>query len=97
MARRERDYDEGYDDGYDDGLREGRREGRRNTRRGRNRGTARPRKRAVRRVKSPRKPSAYNRFMSKELKALRRKHPRTAQATLFKRAAKSWKRKKGKR
>lgn len=44
-----------------------------------------------------RKPSAYNRFMSKELKALRRKHPRTAQATLFKRAAKSWKRKKGKR
>ena len=49
------------------------------------------------RSSAPRKRSAYNRFMSKELKKLRRKHPRTAQATLFKRAAKSWKRKKGKR
>jgi hypothetical protein len=47
--------------------------------------------------KKSRKPSAYNRFMSSELKKLRKKHPRTAQATLFKRAAKSWKRKKGKR
>jgi hypothetical protein len=35
--------------------------------------------------------------MKKELKSLRKKHPRTPQATLFKRAAKSWKRKKGKR
>jgi len=101
MARRERDYDEGYDDGYEDGfgfgLAKGRRERREGTRRGRNRSTATRRQSSSRRVKKTRKPSAYNRFMSKELKTLRRKHPRTAQATLFKRAAKSWKRKKGKR
>jgi len=47
--------------------------------------------------RTKRKRSAYNRYMSKELKKLRKKHPRTNQATLFKRAAKSWKRKKGKR
>jgi len=44
-----------------------------------------------------RKPTAYNRYMKKELRRLKRKHPRTNQTTLFKRAARSWKRKKGKK
>lgn len=41
-----------------------------------------------------RKPSAYNRFMKKELKRLRKKHPRTPQTSLFVRAAKAWRRQK---
>ena len=38
-----------------------------------------------------RAPSAYNKHMKKELARLKKKHPKTAHATLFKRAAKSWK------
>lgn len=38
-----------------------------------------------------RKPSRYNLFMRRELKALRKKHPRTKQTVLFKKAAKAWK------
>lgn len=51
-------------------------------------------KKGPRKAKRSRKPTAYNRFMAKELKKLRKKHPRTAQATLFKRAARAWKRKR---
>jgi len=38
-----------------------------------------------------RAPSAYNKHMKKELARLKKKHPKTPHATLFKRAAKSWK------
>lgn len=38
-----------------------------------------------------RAPSAYNRYMKKELKRLKKLHPKTPHQTLFKRAAKSWK------
>lgn len=38
-----------------------------------------------------RKPSKYNLFMRRELKRLRKKHPRTKQTVLFKKAAKAWK------
>ena len=38
-----------------------------------------------------RAPSAYNKYMKKELARLKKKHPKTPHATLFKRAAKSWK------
>jgi len=46
-------------------------------------------KKAVKTVK--RAPSAYNKHMKKELARLKKKHPKTSHATLFKRAAKSWK------
>ena len=42
--------------------------------------------------KKPRKPSAYNQYMSKELARLKKKHPRTKHSVRFKKAAKSWKR-----
>jgi hypothetical protein len=42
--------------------------------------------------KVKRAPSAYNQYMKKELAKLRKKHPKTEHKTLFKRAAKSWKR-----
>ena len=38
--------------------------------------------------------SEYNRYMKKELKALRKKHPRMKQSALMKKAAASWRRKK---
>ena len=41
--------------------------------------------------KAKRAPSAYNKYMKKELARLKKKHPKTPHATLFKRAAKSWK------
>jgi len=46
-------------------------------------------KKTVKAVK--RAPSAYNKHMKKELARLKKKHPKTAHAALFKRAAKSWK------
>ena len=46
-------------------------------------------KKTVKAVK--RVPSAYNKHMKKELARLKKKHPKTPHATLFKRAAKSWK------
>ena len=46
-------------------------------------------KKAVKKAK--RAPSAYNRYMKKKLAQLRKKHPKTPHATLFKKAAKSWK------
>jgi len=61
------------------------------TRKGDVRKTAR---RAYEPKKKTRKLTAHNRFMSKELKKLRKKHPRTAQSTLFKRANAAWRRKK---
>jgi len=42
--------------------------------------------------KKPRKPSAYNQYMKKELARLKKKHPRTNHQARFKKAAKSWKR-----
>lgn len=41
-----------------------------------------------------RKLTAHNRFMSKELKKLKKKHPRTSQKQLFKKANAAWRRKK---
>ena len=61
------------------------------TTKGQPRKTAR---RAYEPKKKTRKLTAHNRFMSKELKRLRKKHPRTQQATLFKRANVAWRRKK---
>lgn len=46
-------------------------------------------KKAVKTAK--RAPSAYNKYMKKELARLKRKHPKTSHQALFKRAAKSWK------
>lgn len=46
-------------------------------------------KKAVKKAK--RAPSAYNKYMKKELARLKKKHPKTSHQVLFKRAAKSWK------
>jgi len=43
-------------------------------------------------AKTKRAPSAYNKYMAKTLKQLKKKHPRSKHTVLFKRAAKSWKR-----
>ena len=43
-------------------------------------------------AKVKRAPSAYNKYMAKTLKQLKKKHPRSNHQVLFKRAAKSWKR-----
>ena len=42
--------------------------------------------------KVKRAPSAYNKYMKKQLAILKKKHPKTSHTVLFKRAAKSWKR-----
>lgn len=47
--------------------------------------------------KAKRKPSAYNLHMKKELPKLRKKHPRSTQAALMKKAAASWRKKRGKK
>ena len=47
-------------------------------------------KKVAKKVK--RAPSAYNMYMKKKLKKLKKAHPKTSHAVLFKRAAKSWKR-----
>lgn len=44
--------------------------------------------------RAPRKPSAYNVYMKKELKRLRKQHPRMKQPAIFKKAAKGWKKAK---
>lgn len=46
--------------------------------------------------KAKRAPSAYNRYMKKELARLKRAHPRMTHQARFKKAAKSWKGKKKK-
>jgi hypothetical protein len=45
-------------------------------------------KKAVKTAK--RAPSAYNKYMKKELARLKKKHPKTSHTVLFKKAAKSW-------
>ena len=45
-------------------------------------------------ARKPRKRTARDRFMSKEMKALRRKHPRMAQTAIMSKANKAWRRKK---
>jgi len=52
--------------------------------------TVKKAKSVVKKVK--RAPSAYNKYMAKTLKQLKKKHPRSNHQVLFKRAAKSWKR-----
>jgi len=54
-------------------------------------------KKAVKTVK--RAPSAYNKYMKKELAKLKRAHPRMTHQARFKKAAKSWKgaKKKGRK
>jgi len=49
-------------------------------------------KKAVKVVK--RAPSAYNKYMKKELARLKKAHPRMTHQSRFKKAAKSWKRSK---
>ena len=80
------DWREGYDAGYQAGLRQGVEPARSVSLPGLKRRYA-PKKKKI-----TRKPSKYNRFMAKELKRLRKKHPRTKQQVLFKRAARSWRR-----
>ena len=46
--------------------------------------------------KAKRAPSAYNKYMKKELARLKRAHPRMSHQARFKKAAKSWKGKKKK-
>jgi hypothetical protein len=50
-------------------------------------------KKAVKAVvkKAKRAPSAYNKYMKKELARLKKKHPRMTHQARFKKAAKSWK------
>jgi hypothetical protein len=47
--------------------------------------------------KAKRAPSAYNQFMKKELARLRKKHPRTKQTELMKKAAQAWRSSKRKK
>jgi hypothetical protein len=47
--------------------------------------------------KAKRAPSAYNRYMKKELARLKRAHPRMTHQARFKKAAKSWKSSKKKK
>lgn len=49
-------------------------------------------KKAVKKAK--RAPSAYNKYMKKELARLKKAHPRMSHQARFKKAAKSWKGKK---
>lgn len=51
-------------------------------------------KKAVKKAK--RAPSAYNKYMKKELARLKKAHPRMSHQARFKKAAKSWKGKKKK-
>jgi len=44
--------------------------------------------------KANRKPSKYNLFMKKELKRLKKLHPRTKQSQLMKKAARAWRKHK---
>jgi len=44
--------------------------------------------------KATRKPSKYNLFMKKELKRLKKLHPRTKQSQLMKKAAQAWRKHK---
>jgi hypothetical protein len=46
--------------------------------------------------KAKRAPSAYNKYMKKELARLKRAHPRMTHQARFKKAAKSWRGKKKK-
>lgn len=43
-------------------------------------------------AKVKRAPSAYNKYMKKQLAILKKKHPKTSHTALFKKVAKSWKR-----
>ncbi len=45
-------------------------------------------------TKKTRKPSKYNLFMKKELKRLKKAHPRTKQSQLMKKAARAWRKHK---
>ena len=45
-------------------------------------------------TKTTRKPSKYNLFMKKELKRLKKLHPRTKQSQLMKKAARAWRKHK---
>lgn len=55
-------------------------------------------KKAVQKVvkKAKRAPSAYNKYMKKELARLKKAHPRMTHQARFKKAAKSWKGRKKK-
>ena len=52
--------------------------------------TVKKAKKVAKKVK--RAPSAYNKYMKKQLASLKKKHPRSNHQVLFKKAAKSWKR-----
>lgn len=54
-------------------------------------------KKAVQKIvkKAKRAPSAYNKYMKKELARLKKAHPRMTHQARFKKAARGWKRKKG--
>ena len=84
------DWQEGYDAGYQAGLNQGRAPARTLSQPELRKRYLQGRKKL--KTKRSRKPSKYNLFMKKELKRLRKKHPRTKQQVLFKRAAKSWRR-----
>ncbi len=49
---------------------------------------------SVKPKKANRKPSKYNLFMKKELKRLKKLHPRTKQSQLMKKAARAWRKHK---
>jgi len=45
-------------------------------------------------ARTPRKLTAHNRFMKKEMRSLRRKHPRMKQTQIMKKANVAWRKKK---
>ena len=90
-------WEDGFAAGYERGLLQGSM-GRKPTIAEASRGR-RIRKRSAGSAKAkPRKLTAHNRFMKKEMRTLRRKHPRMKQTQIMKKANVAWRKKKrGKR
>tara|TARA_Y100001951_G_scaffold57261_1_gene45439 strand:- start:1336 stop:1599 length:264 start_codon:yes stop_codon:yes gene_type:complete len=80
-------WESGYDAGYQAGYAAGARGGAFPT-------MPKARKAAPKKQKKPRKLTAHNRFMKKEMRALRRKHPRMKQPQIMKKANVAWRRHK---
>jgi len=87
----ERGYDAGYQAGYAAGARGGPHDytATRRAATKRHRGPGTPK-----RGSKPRKLTAHNRFMKKEMRSLRRKHPRMKQTQIMKKANAAWRKKK---
>jgi hypothetical protein len=83
-------YIRGYREGYEDGFEAGRKIQRPES----VNEAARRRKSSRSPPKKQRKLTAHNRFMKKEMKALRKKHPRMKQPQIMKKANVAWRKHK---